>query len=342
METISVASFPIINVGNTLICLGGEIHDAMAKIQMDISPVGKDGTNKEQNFKYRSIEGFMNACSRAMAAHGVTITALEIFNKKELASKTATGKDKFKISLTILWIFQAKDGSFRLCTMGGEGEDFGDKAEKKAISASYKYALMTSFTIPTKDLVDGDGESIDADEDDDFEVWKMFANGKDAKFKDGEGWVSDSLLASWKLSSKSEIREALKAVNGKHRIAKTKKDELEAWYDKVPEKPTNKTSPAPKATTITATKATPKATAPKEDIATETKPRADWKREDLLSVFLPEPAEGKSCPDALVDHVKGIVQKEMLESFLSARKGKYHADTDQIDSIWGHYLSLEK
>lgn len=139
------------------------IYKKMSEIMEEIGPVAKSSTNTSQGFKFRGIDQFVNSLHPALVKHGVFMTPECVSESHELKDVTRSngksGVDKH-VSIMMKYHFYAEDGSS--VTVGpipAEGLDSGDKATNKALSASLKYALIQTFSIPTEDMAEGDLES---------------------------------------------------------------------------------------------------------------------------------------------------------------------------------------
>lgn len=129
----------------------------------EIGTVSKNQKNQAQGFKFRGIDQFINALYPALLKHGVFMTPRCTSETHELKDVTRgsgkAGVDKH-VSIMMEYDFYAEDGS--KVTVGpipGEGLDSGDKATNKALSASLKYALIQTFSIPTEDMAEADLDS---------------------------------------------------------------------------------------------------------------------------------------------------------------------------------------
>jgi hypothetical protein len=152
--------FKIIEIPGSLpICIGGTINADIAKVMAAVKPVGKDGINNEQKYPFRKAEDLMNALHRCLSSQGVTIAPYKVETQEDVMVTTGTGKQKNKVALTVTYLLQASDGSFRFAQSRGAGEDYGDKASNKAMTFAFKYFIMETFVIPTKDMTDGDEET---------------------------------------------------------------------------------------------------------------------------------------------------------------------------------------
>lgn len=135
----------------------------MSEVMKDIGSVKKDQKNQAQGFKFRGIDQFVNALHPALTRHGVFMTPFCTAYSQELKEVTRSsgkaGVDKH-VAIQMCYTFYAEDGSS--VTVGpipAEGLDSGDKAVNKALSASLKYALIQTFSVPTEDMAEADLET---------------------------------------------------------------------------------------------------------------------------------------------------------------------------------------
>lgn len=135
------------------------IYGAISKVMADVSAVGKDGYNRQQNFKFRSIDDVYNALHPALAKNKVFIVPDILEQKREVVGTTKNGAKMTLVICTIKFTFFAEDGSHIETTLIGEALDTGDKATNKAMAIAYKYACFQVFCIPTEEMTDPDAES---------------------------------------------------------------------------------------------------------------------------------------------------------------------------------------
>lgn len=134
--------------------LTGKIFTAMPAVMRAIGAVGKDKTNQDQGFKYRSIDGVYNEVHSALAAAGVFMTP-NVLERTRSDWLTGGGKKWQHVTLKVMYTFFAEDGSHvDAGPIYSEGIDSGDKASMKALAHAHKYALLQVFCIPTEDLQD--------------------------------------------------------------------------------------------------------------------------------------------------------------------------------------------
>lgn len=137
--------------------MSGDIYGLMGKIMLDMVAIGKDSTNQQQGFKYRSIDAVYNALNPLLAKHGV-FTVPEVIGKTREERTNKNGTVLAFTCLRMKYTFFAQDGSFVVAIVEGEGMDSGDKSSNKAMAIAHKYALLQTFCIPTEDAKDPDAE----------------------------------------------------------------------------------------------------------------------------------------------------------------------------------------
>lgn len=139
------------------------IHVLMSRVMRDIHPVGKDGYNKDQGFKFRGIEAIVNALKEALVAHGVFYTP-QVLSSEYGTFTTSRGTIMRTCSLRVQYVFFGPDGDYVTTVMEGESFDTGDKAVSKAESMALKYALVQTFNIPTAGVIeDADATSVESE-----------------------------------------------------------------------------------------------------------------------------------------------------------------------------------
>ncbi|MBS6195450.1 MAG: ERF family protein [Clostridiales bacterium] len=134
------------------------IFRAIAGVIADVGAVAKDKINKQQGFKFRSIDDVYNALHPALAKNKVFIVPRILEQTREVVGKTQKGTNMTLVICKIKFTFYAEDGSYIESVIIGEGLDTGDKATNKAMAIAYKYACFQVFCIPTEEMVDPDAE----------------------------------------------------------------------------------------------------------------------------------------------------------------------------------------
>lgn len=137
------------------------IDDIMAAVAQDICAKGiaKDGLNREQNFRYRSLDSVLNVAGPIMAKHGVTMT-IEVVSRDTSESRATKSGGSLKfVVLDCIFRFRWRDQE-RMARTIGEAMDSGDKATNKAMAFATKYALLTTFSIPVVGADEGDAYGV--------------------------------------------------------------------------------------------------------------------------------------------------------------------------------------
>ena len=141
------------------------IYRAIAGVIADVGSVAKDKVNKQQGFKFRSVDDVYNALHPALAKNKVFIVP-RILEQTREAVATKNGTRMTLVICKIKFTFYAEDGSNVESVIIGEGLDTGDKATNKAMAIAYKYACFQVFCIPTEDMVDPDAERPEIEDSD--------------------------------------------------------------------------------------------------------------------------------------------------------------------------------
>ena len=140
------------------------IYKAIADVIADVEAVGKDKVNKQQGFKFRSVDDVYNALHPALAKNKVFIVP-EILEQTREMHQTKNGTQMVLVICKIRFTFYAEDGSYIQSVIIGEGLDTGDKATNKAMAIAYKYVCFQVFCIPTEEMADPDSESLELHND---------------------------------------------------------------------------------------------------------------------------------------------------------------------------------
>lgn len=135
-----------------------KIFAAISGVISDVGYVAKDKVNKQQGFKYRSVDDVFNALHPALAKNKVFIVPRILEQTREIVGKTQKGINMTLVVCKIEFSFYAEDGSNITAVIVGEGLDTGDKATNKAMAVAYKYACFQVFCIPTEEMIDPDAE----------------------------------------------------------------------------------------------------------------------------------------------------------------------------------------
>jgi hypothetical protein len=134
------------------------VYQAIAAVTGELAKEGisKDRKNEQQGYKFRGIDDVYNALAPFLAKARLCI--LPSVLSREVTERTnQKGTLLFYVTVQVRYDFvSADDGSKHEVFVFGEAMDSGDKATSKAMSASYKYACMQAFCIPTEGDNDAD------------------------------------------------------------------------------------------------------------------------------------------------------------------------------------------
>lgn len=137
---------------------GQLIYGKISEVMGYVDAIAKGRSNKEQGYSFRGIDDMYNALHNHLATAKIFFTS-QILSKDREDRPTKDGKGvRITTLINVRWSVFAEDGSFVTTDTLGEAMDSGDKSANKAMSASYKYALMQIFCIPTEDAKDTEEE----------------------------------------------------------------------------------------------------------------------------------------------------------------------------------------
>lgn len=187
-------------------CLPGapKIYAAIAGVINDIGIVSKDKINKQQGFKYRSIDDVYSVLNPALAKNKVFILP-EIMDEQREIGASKSGSRITSVILKMKYTVYAEDGSHIQTILKGEAMDTGDKAINKAMAIAYKYLCFQLFCIPVEDMADPDADSHELETD------KQAAKTADKhKASEGKAKASGERTAAKKPTEKNPTDEALR------------------------------------------------------------------------------------------------------------------------------------
>ena len=133
------------------------IFMALTHVQSDLSKlgIGKEQTNKYDNYKFRGIDDVLNALAPILAKYGVLIIP-SVVEREVKQVATQKGGTMNHAILTVDYTLYDADGDWITHRAQGEAMDRGDKAINKAMTSAYKYFVFQAFCIP---LVGQDADS---------------------------------------------------------------------------------------------------------------------------------------------------------------------------------------
>ncbi|NBW08929.1 MAG: hypothetical protein EBR82_12980 [Caulobacteraceae bacterium] len=130
----------------------------LAEVMGEIGYISKGGTNSAQGYKYVMASQVADAIREKLAAKGIAIIPGDIEKLSE--STSASGK---QVILTFKYSWHLVDGETgekHTIYSLGSGADSGDKHVYKATTGALKYALLTTFLIPTGDDPENDTADV--------------------------------------------------------------------------------------------------------------------------------------------------------------------------------------
>jgi hypothetical protein len=137
------------------------IYPQMAAALKAVAPVGLEGENREQHYKFRAIEDVMTAVHSALASAEVFYVPTVIERLTETRT-TSSNRSMNVVHLMVQFTFYATDGSNVSACTWGEGTDMADKATNKAMTQALKYALIQTFCLASQDVTDPDSTTTEA------------------------------------------------------------------------------------------------------------------------------------------------------------------------------------
>lgn len=134
------------------------IYAAMITAMREVSAVGKDGRNLQQNYQFRGIDGVLNAVGPALRKAGVFVTS-EVAQAEYRDTLTTGDKKTREFTTRVRYTFHAEDGSSITTEVPGESLDQSDKGTAKGMSVAFRIALIQTFALPTDEpTTDHDGQ----------------------------------------------------------------------------------------------------------------------------------------------------------------------------------------
>jgi hypothetical protein len=139
---------------------GITVIQALNLVMKEVTSVGKNEKNVQQNFRYRGIDATLDTVGPAFRKHGV----VAIPNVLDYSYDTVEiGKNRTPMAHVIakvMYRFYGPAGDCVESTVVTESMDSGDKAMAKAMSVAFRIALLQVLAIPTGEP-DPDSESYE-------------------------------------------------------------------------------------------------------------------------------------------------------------------------------------
>lgn len=127
------------------------IHEAIAAIYEQVGYVQKE-RNSNLNYSYAGEAALIRALRPALVAYGVYMSVVEISDVTHEFYTNTNGKQMINVTLrAVIRFTHAPSETYIDVVSVGEGSDSGDKAQNKALTGAFKYALRQTFMIETGD-----------------------------------------------------------------------------------------------------------------------------------------------------------------------------------------------
>lgn len=126
------------------------IYALLAEAAGRIGAIAKTEENREQHFKFRSIEAITAAAKPVFAELGIGVVPRTISIESE-AVTAKSGARGWRVVVEMGYTLGAPDGSTTEASMFGEAIDYGDKATSKAAQMAYKYMLTEVLLVGGED-----------------------------------------------------------------------------------------------------------------------------------------------------------------------------------------------
>lgn len=145
------------------------VFKAIAAASRALAQVGisKSRENKDQGYRFRGIDDFMNTLSPILVQSGLVILPDYSSSRFEVTGETKSGSKWFTTFVDATFtLVSVEDSSTAIVKVRGEGRDNADKSANKAMSAAYKAMAAQVFCIPFGAMLDaedeGDSESFNS------------------------------------------------------------------------------------------------------------------------------------------------------------------------------------
>ena len=131
------------------------VHEALSTAAGRIGGLDKTEENRQQGFRFRSIEAITAAVRPVFADLGLSIVP-EVLSVDYTEVQSKGGATGWRCVATVAYTVTHREGSEQVrAVMVGEAVDYGDKATSKAIQMAFKYALTQLLVIGSGDDHDG-------------------------------------------------------------------------------------------------------------------------------------------------------------------------------------------
>ena len=129
-----------------------ELYAAIASVQGAAGSIPKTGTNREQGYKFSTLDDILQVIRPLLDDKGLSVVAWETSVIDQPPRITGNNKPMFRARV-VMRMRIAHAPSKTWCEVGGlgEGEDTMDKATYKANTNCRKYMLTSAFSLASND-----------------------------------------------------------------------------------------------------------------------------------------------------------------------------------------------
>ncbi len=140
------------------------VLEAILGVMDELAKVGlaKQGVNKSQGWKFRSIDDLYGVLTPALVKNKLTIIP-QVTSREETKYAGKGDSVTWHVVLKVDYMIMAVGGDCLVTSVYSEALDQSDKATNKAMSFAYKYMAFQVFGIPVEGQDDGDRDHIEVD-----------------------------------------------------------------------------------------------------------------------------------------------------------------------------------
>ena len=133
----------------------GGILAAMGQVARSVGVVAKVRENREQQYKFRSIDDLLVLLQSALVEHGVSLV-LSVLQNRTDTRPGKSGGVVTSVALEVCIDYVHLDGTYQSCTAWGAADDYGDKALNKALTGAVKNIHLHTLSVPTGEKRDSE------------------------------------------------------------------------------------------------------------------------------------------------------------------------------------------
>lgn len=127
----------------------GGLVEAINAVMKEVSYIKETGKNTFHKYAYASDEDLLKALQPAMAENGLMLVPTSMESRVADTKPTKEGKEQFRTELRATYMLAHTSGGWMLVETIGHGVDGEDKGAFKAMTGALKYALRSTFLVPT-------------------------------------------------------------------------------------------------------------------------------------------------------------------------------------------------